>query len=170
MGALIGAATGLKLTAFIYAPVLGIGILVFTKGYREKFKKTCCFSATAIIVFLALFSPWALHLYRATGNPVFPMLNNIFHSPWWSVSITRDVRFLPKSVFEWLFYPFYWAITPSRAVSELPFHDPRMAIFLSMTFITIIIANFNSQRSKKMPKEQHMRHCVRRYLSQHWDM
>jgi hypothetical protein len=35
----------------------------------------CCFLLPLI--------PYTLYIYSQTGNPVFPLFNQVFHSPYW---------------------------------------------------------------------------------------
>ncbi len=39
-----------------------------------------------ILVAVVLFSPWLYRNFAATGNPVYPLLNGVFHSPSWSAA------------------------------------------------------------------------------------
>ncbi|MGH7152942.1 MAG: hypothetical protein ACREF3_03355, partial [Acetobacteraceae bacterium] len=61
-------------------------------------------------------------------DPVFPLFNNIFRSPWGSSTQTADLRFMPRSVMQAVAYPLYWAFDPQTLVSEMPASDPRIAL------------------------------------------
>jgi hypothetical protein len=77
---------------------------------------------------VAIYGPWAWKLYELTGNPFFPLFNGVFHSDWMTSINVRDERFLPRSLLQWLFYPFYWTTLQSSLVTEGPFRDMRLAI------------------------------------------
>lgn len=148
-GSLYGIAAGLKLTACVYAPGAALAFFVFAKTWRSRFMSAFLFSASWFVWFLLLYGPWALHLYQLTGNPFFPMFNNIFHSPWAKANAALDTRFLPKTTMQVLFYPFYWMVASNRpTISELPhFQDPRMA-FAYMA-VVLIVGMFMLTRIKK---------------------
>src|SRR5262249_27889173 len=61
-------------------------------------------------------------------NPVFPLLNDIFQSPYYEARSLSDNRFLPRDFLQIIAYPFYWAKTNNYVVSELTFRDWRGAI------------------------------------------
>jgi hypothetical protein len=62
------------------------------------------------------------------GNPVFPLFNQIFQSPYYEPEAIRDTQFLPRDFWQAIAYPFYWATTNRYLVSEFPFRDTRGAI------------------------------------------
>jgi hypothetical protein len=77
-GILAGIAFGAKLTAVMYFVPLGLVVLT-TLGLRAAFT----FGVPAAVAFLVVFGPHAWQLWSATGNPLFPLYNNIFKSPEW---------------------------------------------------------------------------------------
>ncbi len=81
-GALGGAAVGTKPNGGYALPVMIAVVILMTlrhKHFREGLREMACFSLAATIVAL----PWYLIPWRFTGNPVFPLLNGIFKSPYW---------------------------------------------------------------------------------------
>lgn len=126
-GALLGAAAGLKMTAVIYAPGSAIVILLMSGDLRKGIKQAFMFCVSWIVLFLIVYGFWGWHLYEMTGNPFFPLFNNIFHSDWMASSSWRDVRFIPRSFLEWVFYPFFWLPHKSTLIAESPFRDGRFA-------------------------------------------
>jgi hypothetical protein len=67
-------------------------------------------------------------LWHDFGNPTFPYLNQVFHSPYWENEAVRDARFLPNDLLHLFFYPFYWTTTDTYIVAEPAFRDWRGAI------------------------------------------
>ncbi len=57
---------------------------------------------------------WWFRLYRCSGNPLFPLYNNVFRSALATPGHFVDVRFLPRSRMQALFHPFRWAIDRTR--------------------------------------------------------
>jgi hypothetical protein len=131
-----GIAAGLKPAACIFAPGAALG-LALTAGGARRFALTgavfCLGWATG---FAVVFAPWGVTVYRLFGNPVFPLLNDIFTSPWISPVSGTDTRFLPKDLWEALFFPFFWLRGRTYVVAELGVRDPRFALaWLSLIVI-----------------------------------
>ncbi len=127
IGALIGVAPGLKLTAAVYAPAAGIIVLASCRNWKQIFSCGLAFFVGWLAFFLISYGPWALHLYGATGNPFFPMFNNIFHSRLAAPGVGRDVRNLPQTWIGWMFAPFYWLDDHTLTVMPFEFRDARFA-------------------------------------------
>jgi hypothetical protein len=79
-------------------------------------------------------------MYLTFGNPIFPFMNNIFHSQWAEILPFRDGRFFADSALKAIFYPFYWAVLNGGMISELEFRDPRIAILFVL--IPIILMKY----------------------------
>jgi hypothetical protein len=86
------------------------------------------FGLGALLGFLAVAGHHMLALWQAFGNPTFPYLKHIFHSPYWESEAVRDARFLPQDFLHLFFYPFYWTTTDTYIVAEPAFRDWRAAI------------------------------------------
>ena len=125
-GLLFGAAASLKLTATLYAPGAAAACLIKPGAAKHRLLRLGVFCLAWSTAFLAIWAPWALQVARLTGSPTFPLLNDVFRSRWVAPTGFRDGRFLPGSLLQTLFYPFYW-LTPNTDVMELPFADPRFA-------------------------------------------
>lgn len=145
VGSLLGVAAGLKLTATVYAPAAGLLLLASHRNWKATLRNGVVFFTAWVLTFAIVFGPWALHLYRQTGNPLFPMFNNLFHSPLGTGSAERDTRFLPSSIEEWLFAPFYWLSDKDQTVFPLFFRDARFAL----VYLLGIPAAFLSFRSSR---------------------
>ncbi|MDR0535332.1 MAG: hypothetical protein LBG65_03120 [Puniceicoccales bacterium] len=83
------------------------------------------FSGAWWVAFLAVYGWWGCTLYKLTGNPVFPMYNNIFKSDWIPEKALPGSWFVPQSLQEALFFPFTWV--NSRAISASAGTDLRFA-------------------------------------------
>jgi len=134
-GATAGLAVGLKLTALPFAAAIGLMILALL-GLRAAIAAGIAMAAG----FLLGFGPFAWHLWQATGNPVFPLYNNVFRSPEWLPQHFADERFLPRSWLQGIFYPFWWLTTNSGLVTELRMRDPRMALcYLAWVVLAVVL-------------------------------
>lgn len=138
-GLLFGVAAGLKLTACIYAPGAAVVAWAINGRVWRRFLHAFIFSSAWALAFLVLWGPWGWNLYKLTGNPFFPLFNSIFHSPWIAPSAGLDYRFMPKTIFEAFFYPFYWINNPSMTVMEPRFADPRFAMIYALSVVTFTI-------------------------------
>jgi hypothetical protein len=105
---LCGVAAGLKPTAVVFTPAMAAA-LWFARGCRiDAWRLSLIFVAVAFAAFLAAYGWWGWQLYRLTGNPVFPLFNQIFHSAWVPATAGTDRQFMPRGMLQWVFYPFYW--------------------------------------------------------------
>ena len=131
-GALAGSAALLKLTNAPYTLAFGAAILVakLIDPAPPRLRGLAAFGLAAAIAVVLLGSPWWWTVYRVTGNPIFPYLNAVFHSPYFRDVDFTDPRFVPRSVSEWLTYPLQWALRKSTRVSEIPVRDLRLLVEL----------------------------------------
>lgn len=133
-GALLGAAAALKLSnAFLaLVPALPL-VLGCVATPRQRLRALLAFAAAAFAAAMVVAGPWAWRLEQAFGNPVFPMLNDVFRAPGFTTAAAhapvtpappatvqaapvdavvrlfnamRDPRFLPSSLAEALARPF----------------------------------------------------------------
>src|SRR5215470_13479489 len=126
-GLLAGIGIGLKYTSAIYIPGLSaVALLVAIR--RRTVGGLIAFGGGALVGFLAVAGHHMLILWHDFGNPTFPYLNQIFHSPYWEPEAVRDARFLPQDFWQLITYPFYWTTVDTYIVAEPPFRDWRGAI------------------------------------------
>ena len=130
-GLCAGLAAGLKPTAIVYGPALAVALMCAQGISRRSIKNLFLFTLGAGVGFFVAYGWWGLHLWQTTGNPVFPMFNHLFHSGLTSPEEGTDGQFRPRTVWQWLFYPFYWAGKNKGVVTEPPFADPRLAVAMA---------------------------------------
>lgn len=126
-GVLSGLAAGLKPTAIIYAPALGLAWMAATRG-TYRWWGALVLGSAMLLAFAAAYGVWGWHLYQLTGNPVFPMFNGIFASDWAPRQAGTDPHFLPHGIVQWLVYPLFWAFHHTQKVAESGMSDPRLAL------------------------------------------
>jgi hypothetical protein len=139
-GVLMGSAAALKLTA---APYCLAALLAFTyecpKPTKVKLSAAAAFSAGAMVGALVAGGTWWWMLFERYGNPIFPLFNNIFHSPYYSNTNPRDAGFFPHGAAESVFYPFYWGFGWRQTVVETTMRDPRFAfVYLAVVSYVLI--------------------------------
>ena len=130
-----GVGLGLKYTAAVYVPGLAVVALVAAVRRRTP-AGLAAFGACAALGFVALAGHHLFTLWRDFGNPMFPMLNNIFKSPYFELQSGMQNEFQARDFWQLIAYPFYWVKTNSYVVAELPLRDWRGA----MAYLAIIAA------------------------------
>jgi len=126
-GLLIGMGVGLKYTAAVFAPGLGLAALV-AAARRRTVAGPAAFAVAAALGCLVVAGHHLLTMWRDFGNPLFPFLNDVFRSPWSDPQSLRDMRFVPRDLWQAIAYPFYWTTTNDYLVMEQPFRDWRGAV------------------------------------------
>lgn len=94
-GLLFGTALSIKIgTLAFLAPAIVIGAVVLVRTTPVRWRT----AALAAVLFVIFAAPPYLNAWWKTGNPVYPFLNNVFHSPYFSTvaADTEDVRYLKK--------------------------------------------------------------------------
>lgn len=129
-GCLLGMAAGLKLTAAIYAPAMGLVLLATSRDLKSALTDGVLYLLGWVLVFGLVYGPWAWHLVEYTGNPFFPKFNDIFHSAFSAPVGGRVLDYMPKNLGQWLIYPFYWLDVHHPTVyNHLSFRDGRILLF-----------------------------------------
>lgn len=81
-GFCLGAAFGLKLTAAVFCVGAGLAILVLpAPNWVGRLTRLAVLTAGGLTGAVATSGFWAFKLWRLTGNPFFPYLNQVFDSP-----------------------------------------------------------------------------------------
>ena len=153
LGGLAGVSVGLKLTQ---APMfVGMAVAIaarFATGRRSALREAFAFGLAGLVVFVALDGAWLWSNFKAYGNPIFPVMNNVFKSDLIDFGRWTDQRFLPKSARMALFYPAYWAFHPSSDVSELLMRDPRILLGCMSALIILLGFLWRWRRDRSAPR------------------
>lgn len=123
---LLGGALGLKLTNAAMVPSILIVFALQVWGTRKDRRQFRYVPLAAVLLLLPLL-PHALYVYRQTGNPFFPLYNNIFHSPYWSTIPFADGRWGPQGWGETLIWPVLSFWVPKR-LSEPGLYAGRLTL------------------------------------------
>lgn len=143
IGFLLGASLAIKLTNLSIAiPIL------FIYGYNlagfRVWRLRKILLPTAI-GFVAPLLPFTLYVYRLTGNPVFPVYNGIFKSPYWPITNVFDPRWGPRSLWETILWPVLIFLRPDR-LSELTVYSGR----ISVGFVAAVICFFLAREQPRV--------------------
>ncbi len=132
-GLLVGAGVALKLTLAYAAAGLVLGLLAWSgPSPVRRLRAALLFGTVATAALLLVDGWWWIRLWRWSGNPLFPMYNDIFRSPLAPPTDFIDRRLLPHGWREAVLYPVLWAFDATSRVTE-PGHrmrDPRIACAL----------------------------------------
>jgi hypothetical protein len=142
---LLGIAVAFKLSNLLFAaPIVIVYLVNVIKTADSKERPGVFFSLVkltpiAAIVFLAPITPFSILMYRRTGNPIFPLYNGIFKSPFWPQGAAFDPRWGPHGFFEALVWPFIMFLHPER-LSEFPYYSGRLALGFIFAIVCLVIA------------------------------
>jgi len=138
-GLILGAASALKLSNALSAVSAFAMLAMLPLGWRGKIRYGFLYGISVGIGFAGVAAPWSFRLAKVFGNPMFPMFNNIFRSPEFTMeSMGNAYRFIPESIAEALWRPFAM-INPAQMVhEELSAPDPRYAMLVLLVFLLIL--------------------------------
>jgi hypothetical protein len=140
IGGLAGLSVGVKLTQ---APLfIGMAVAIaarYASGKESALREALVFGLGGIIVFAAIDGSWLCGNAKSYGNPIFPLMNNVFRSNLVEPTPWSDDRFLPKTALMAFLYPTYWAFHSSNDVSELAMRDPRILLGC-LSAVVIVLA------------------------------
>jgi hypothetical protein len=146
-GFLVGAAFGLKLTNLIYVLGLAVSLAAMSFVRRLRARMLLSYAIGCICGFVTAGGYWAVHLWLATGNPVFPFYNAVFASPLFEAVNFADDRFVPSSVATAsITYPFAWLLG-MHPTSELPFRDARFALVVAFLPLALVVSALRYARN-----------------------
>jgi hypothetical protein len=135
---LLGTATALKVTNSVHA-LSGMIVLLFLPiPWYRRFRCAIAFGVALAMSFAIVTAPWAIHLEQHFGNPVFPLLNNIFRSPEYPTATMMDYRFVPDSLSEALWRPFAIVAPLFTVDDELQAPDLRYALVVVAAILLLV--------------------------------
>lgn len=126
-GLLAGGAAGLKLTYGLFLAPLGLVVLLMSLR-RGGWRPPLAFAGAAFVGVLLTGGYWGFQLWTRLGNPVFPLANNLFHSPYFDPSAFRDVRWRAHGLSELLATPLDIAAGHTGSFQEVSFRDGRYLV------------------------------------------
>jgi hypothetical protein len=147
----LGIALGLKLTAAAYVLSAFVTYFFLNIPWKDRWR-IMVLSGIACFIGVSLSSGyWLLMMWKQHHNPIFPFLNNIFHSPDFSKEAWHFQRFVPTTFLATLLYPFYFSFHGTLVDGH--FRDLRYAFlycFLIITFVMAVWKKISRAFYKKM--------------------
>jgi hypothetical protein len=151
-GLLGGVGLGLKYTAIIFIP--GLVCIALLLAVRHKLPRGFLLFVAALFGgFVVVAGHHLLTLWHTFRNPVFPLCNDLFRSPFYEPQGVRDPRFVAHGLGELLGYPFYWVRTNSYVVTELTFRDWRGAMAYIATLAAVAVRVADAMRRVQVHTE-----------------
>jgi hypothetical protein len=146
-GLLAGAAAGLKLTNSIYALAACLAVLTaWPSSVLARLKVAFVFAAGVAAGIAVTSGFWFATLWQVFGNPLFPQFNGFFRAPMASEVNITDTRWLPRSLYEALAFPFIISWNPGR-VGE----NGMRQIVLPILYVLFIVVGLRKLLSRALP-------------------
>ncbi|HKU86450.1 MAG TPA: hypothetical protein VJV77_08920 [Casimicrobiaceae bacterium] len=136
-GALMGIASGLKLTAATYAVGLCAALVTRRVQTANNLRAIAWYAAGGIAGLAAAHGAWSYALWKHFGHPLFPYANGFFRSPWWDLHRVLPRRFGAHSAGDWLMLPFAMLAPRPGFVSELAYVDARLPMLYALTIVAL---------------------------------
>lgn len=135
----LGLLTGMRPQAIIYGFGALVGLaLSDTLPKAKRLGGLAIYLGAYGLAGIVGLMPWGLTMWRVFGNPLFPMLNSVFQSPYASqVNPYAPAEYVPDELVEWLFLPFV-GIYDSRLVNDLPHFDLRWPVLYGATLLSLL--------------------------------
>jgi len=136
---ILGCGSALKLTNAVHALSAGLLVLFVPVDWRSRCRYTALFALCMAVGFLAVSAPWSIRLEEHFGNPLFPLMNGIFHSPDFTTAPIIDYRFIPISLGAALWLPFAMIAPQTMVDVEWLAPDPRYALLLVAGLASLLV-------------------------------
>lgn len=136
---LLGAAVALKATNAVHAISAGVLLLFLQASWRQRSRYALQFGLSLAVSFALINAPWSIRLEHHFGNPLFPLLNGIFHSPQYPTARVMDYRFVPESLGDALWRPFAIATPDFTVDDEVQAPDLRYALVLVLAAAMLLV-------------------------------
>ena len=136
-GLLLGAASALKMSNAIPAFAAFALFFVFPPPPLSRIGNAVRYAVSLGIGFVVVAAPWSYRLEKMFGNPLFPMLNNVFRSPDYTTAIQAHSRFIPHSLAAALWRPFAMISPAGMVHEELNAPDLRYAVLVALALISL---------------------------------
>lgn len=139
VGALLGFATGLKLTNAPFALAAFCVVLMLYSGDLRLFIRRLLWFVGGGVFGFILTAWWYGYLWVEWKSPLFPFYNSIFASPYYDLETYRDDR--------WTIWPFgdfvkylYHSATGTVKTSEIKFADSRILLIFLLAAVASVLA------------------------------
>jgi hypothetical protein len=136
-GILLGLSAALKPTNIVHAFAAFLVVAFIPVLLLARIRLLLYFGAALGASFAFAAAPWSYRLAGMFGNPMFPLLNNVFKSPELTTAPLRTYRFIPDSLTDALMRPFAISGTGPMIQEELSAPDSRYVLLLLIFLIFV---------------------------------
>lgn len=137
---LLGASTAFKISNLaVVLPLAAVCVYKTTQSKRGNARQLVKTALFALGAFIAPLLPFAIYMFRLTGNPFFPIANVFFKSPYWPTHGGWDNRWGPQTFWETIFWPVLIWFKPERH-SELAVYSGRLSLGFIAALIGLLFA------------------------------
>jgi len=112
-GAGCGIAFAIKPTNSVFVLAMGAVLLLRCAAAQTRWRDALLFYGASLSAALVTMGPWSVWLWKTFGNPVFPLFNERFGSPFVPAEAIVALRFLPDS--PWDLVARLWQIADYRS-------------------------------------------------------
>jgi hypothetical protein len=148
---LLGIATALKPTNSIHAFGAFFLVAFVPLAFLGRLRTLFYFGASLGASFVVAAAPWSYRLAKTFGNPLFPLLNNVFKTPYISTATAKAYRFVPDSLTDALLRPFAMIGTGDMIHEEMSSPDIRYAVLLLVFLVFVAARIWQSGRRASIP-------------------
>jgi hypothetical protein len=148
---LLGIATALKPTNSIHAFGAIFLVAFVPLPFIARLRSLFYFGVSLGASFIIVAAPWSYRLAGTFGNPMFPLLNNVFKTPYITTATSKAYRFVPDSLTDALLRPFAMTGTGEMIHEEMSSPDIRYALLLLVFLIFVVARIWQSVRNASIP-------------------
>jgi hypothetical protein len=143
---LLGLSAAFKLTNLaVVLPVLAVCIYKLAKGSgRFRPREMLTTGPLMLAAFLAPLVPFTIYIFRLTSNPIFPVANVFFKSPYWPTHGGWDNRWGPHGFWETIVWPVLIWFKPERH-SELALYSGRLSFGFVVAIVGLVLVWRNTR-------------------------
>ena len=143
-GLLMGATSGLKLTNAMFAVAASAFIVLASRPVKVRIRDLGLYVAGGCIGLLLVGGAWAYRLFKAFGNPLFPLFSAWFQSPDLPAFEPpfQNYRFLPETLLDYLLFPIRMLSLRDYVYTETMSSDVRffaLAVLLAALGVALLI-------------------------------
>ena len=136
---LMGVSAAFKITNLAVAlPLLAIAAFETFKTSLSSPKQVVKGLVLSGVMFVAPLIPFTIYIFKLTGNPIFPIANVYFKSPYWPTHGGWDRRFGPQTLWETVVWPVLIWFVPERH-SELGLYSGRLPVGFVVAAVGIVL-------------------------------
>ncbi|MGH9906911.1 MAG: hypothetical protein ACRD8U_15175, partial [Pyrinomonadaceae bacterium] len=147
VGLYLGASVAFKLTNLAFAlPILLVYLhkTILQESHRQRLRHLLF----VVLAFVVPILPFTLYIFWQTGNPVFPLYNKIFQSPFWPTDdfvgvrwspVVDDPRWLNMRWWEQLLWPILLPFKLDHTAGALGPHAGRISLAFIAAFLGLLL-------------------------------